>query len=415
MIAHRIALDPTNVQATYFARASGVARFAWNWALAEWQRQYEAFRGDPSLPAPTEAVLRRQLNAVKREKFPWMYDVTKCAAQEAIIDLGAAFRGFFDKRLRYPRFKKKGIRDSFCAASEAGKFITQGRRIKLPVIGWVRMREEVRFTGAMKRVTISREAGRWFASILVDQDDIKPAQQSAAVVGVDLGIATLATLSDGTLVVGPKAQRGLLGRLRRANRGLSRKQKASSNRRKAKARLAKLHSRIAAIRRDATHKATTMLAKTYRHIGIEHLNVGGMAKNRHLAGAVLDAGFGEFRRQIRYKARLYGATVTVADRWYPSSKTCSCCGSVKPELALSQRTFRCEDCGLEIDRDLNAARNLEHLAARSAVTACGEDRSGAERKPRVKRASRKQEPNSPPVLVSEIGFVAAWADDGEKV
>lgn len=394
LIAHRIALDPTDKQRTYFARASGVARFAWNWALAEWQGQYVARKDDPSLPQPSDAGLRRQLNSLKREQFPWMFDVTKCAPQEAIIDLGGAFRSFFEKRGRYPRFKKKGGRDSFCAANEAGTFRVDGKRIKLPVVGWVRMREAVRFTGKLKRVTVSREADRWFASIMVETDDIKPVEQPKEAVGVDLGVTTLATLSDGDPVPGPKAHKALLDRLRRTSRSLSRKRKGSANRRKAKAKLARLHSRIAAVRRDATHKATTMLAKTYRRIGIEDLNVRGMARNRHLARSIMDGGFFEFRRQLDYKARFYGATVVVADRWFPSSKTCSCCGSVKAELALSQRTFHCDACGHEIDRDLNAARNLEHLAASSAVSACGEERSGAVRKPRVKRASAKQEPNS---------------------
>jgi putative transposase len=394
LIAHRIALDPTDKQRSYFARASGVARFAWNWALAEWQRQYAARRDDPSLPQPSDAALRRQLNSLKREQFPWMFDVTKCAVQEAIIDLGAGFRSFFEQRGRYPRFKKKGVRDSFCAANEAGTFRVDSQRIKLPVVGWVRMREAVRFTGKLKRVTVSREADRWFASIMVETNDIKPVEQPHDAVGVDLGVTTLATLSQGDPIPGPKAHTALLGRLRRTSRALSRKRKGSANRRKAKAKLARLHSRIAAIRRDATHKATTLLAKTYRLIGIEDLNVRGMARNRHLARSIMDGGFFEFRRQLDYKARFYGATVVVADRWFPSSKTCSCCGSVKAELALSQRTYHCDTCGHEVDRDRNAARNLEHLAASSAVSACGEERSGVVRKPRVKRASAKQEPNS---------------------
>ncbi|QXX76712.1 hypothetical protein MHY1_p00234 (plasmid) [Methylovirgula sp. HY1] len=134
-----------------------------------------------------------------------------------------------------------------------------------------------------------------------------------------------------------------------------------------------------------------MLAKTYRLIGIEDLNVRGMASNRRVARSIMDGGFFEFRRQLDYKARFYGATVVVADRWFPSSKTCSCCGSVKAELALSQRTFTCDVCGFEADRDLNAAKNLKRLAASSAVSAGGEERSGAVRKPRVKRASAKQE------------------------
>ncbi|KSV83979.1 RNA-guided endonuclease TnpB family protein [Sinorhizobium sp. GL28] len=394
LIAHRIALDSTDKQRTYFARASGVARLAWNWALAEWRRQYAARRDDPSLPQPSDAALRRQLNSLKREQFPWMFDVTKCAVQEAIIDLGAGFRSFFEKRGRYPRFKKKGVRDSFCAANEAGTFRVDSQRIKLPVVGWVRMREAVRFTGKLKRVTVSREADRWFASIMVETNDIKPVERPHDAVGVDLGVTTLATLSQGDPIPGPKAHTALLGRLRRTSRALSRKRKDSANRRKAKAKLARLHSRIAAIRRDATHKTTTLLAKTYRLIGIEDLNVRGMVRNRHLARSMMDGGFFEFRRQLDYKARFYGATVVVADRWFPSSKTCSCCGSVKAELALSQRTYHCDTCGHEVYRDRNAAHNLEHLAASSAVSACGEERSGVVRKPRVKRASAKQEPNS---------------------
>ena len=394
LIAHRIALDPNHVQATYFARAAGTARFAWNWALGEWQRQHQARRADPSLPAPSEARLRRQLNRIKREQFPWMYDVTKCAAQEAIIDLGAAFDSFFAKRGRYPRFKKKGGRESFCAANEAGAFRADGRRLRLPVVGWVRMREAVRFSGTLKRVSVSREAQRWYASILVDTDDVQPVEAPRDAVGVDLGVTTLATLSDGATIPGPKAHQRLLQRLRRHHRALSRKRKGSANRRKAKARLARVHARVANIRRDATHKATTMLVRTYRRIGIEDLNVQGMARNRHLARSIMDGGFFEFRRQLTYKAAWYGATLVVADRWFPSSKTCSCCGSVNAGLALSQRTFTCGSCNYEAGRDHNAARNLQHLAASSAVSARGEERAGARRKPRVKRASAKQEPNS---------------------
>jgi putative transposase len=394
LIAHRIALDPTDKQRTYFARSSGVARFAWNWALAEWQRQHAARKEDPSLPPPSDVALRRQLNSLKRERFPWMFDVTKCAVQEAIIDLGTGFRAFFDRRGRYPRFKKKGERDSFCAANEAGTFRVDGQRIRLPVIGWVRMCEAVRFTGKLKRVTVGREADRWFASIMVETDDIQPVEHPQDAVGVDLGVTTLATLSRGQPIPSPKAHTALLKRLRRRSQSLSRKRKGSANRRKAKLNLARMHSRIAAIRRDATHKATTMLTKTYRRIGIEDLNVCGMARNRHLARSIMDGGFFEFRRQLGYKARFYGATIVVVDRWFPSSKRCSYCGSVKAELALSQRTYHCDACGHEVDRDLNAAKNLELLAASSAVSACGEERSGARRKPRVKRASTKQEPNS---------------------
>jgi putative transposase len=385
LLAHKIALDPNAAQRVYFARAAGTARFAYNWALGEWRRRYRA--GEK----PSDVSLRRQLNAIKREQFPWMFDVTKCAVQEAIIDLGAAFRAFFEKRGRYPRFKCKDDKASFCAANETGTFRTDGERIKLPVIGWVRMREEVRFSGPLKRATVSCEVGRWFVSLMIDTNDVQPVVQPEAVVGVDLGVTTLATLSTGEAVVGPKAHKAMLLRLRRSNKALARKRRGSANFRKQKQRLACLHTRIANVRRDATHKLTTRLTKTYRVIGIEDLNVRGMAANRCLARSIMDGGFHEFRRQLDYKARLYGSRVVVAGRFYPSSKTCSCCGVIKETLALSQRIFHCDDCGFEAPRDVNAALNLARLAASSAVTACGEERSGPVRKARVKRSSAKQE------------------------
>jgi putative transposase len=388
LLAHKIALDPNVVQRVYFARAAGTARFAYNWALAEWKRQYKA--GEK----PNATALRRQLNAIKRAQFPWMYDVTKAAVQEAIIDLGTAFRAFFEKRGKYPRFKSKQGCASFCAANEAGTFRAEGRRIKLPVVGWVRMREAVRFFGPLKRATVSLEGDRWFVSLMIETDDVRLVAQPLAVIGVDLGVSVLATLSTGEVIEGPKAHAAALRRQRRLNKALARKRRGSANFRKAKARLAKLHARIANVRRDATHKLTTDLTKTYRLIGIEDLNVRGMAANRHLARAVMDGGFFESRRQLDYKARLYGSRIMVASRWYPSSKTCSCCGVIKETLALSQRMFACDSCGFETGRDHNAALNLARLAASSAVAACGETRADAVRKSRVKRASAKQEENT---------------------
>lgn len=391
LLAHKIALDPNAKQRVYFARAAGTARFAWNWALRRWREEYALKCEYCCGPSPSEVWLRRELNAVKRERFPWMYDVGKAAVQEAIIDLGNAYRAFFEKRAKYPRFKRKEDKPSFCAANEAGTFRTNGKCIKLPVIGWVRMREAVRFTGPLKRATVSCEAGRWFVALQIETDDVQPVVQPEPVVGIDLGVTTLATLSTGEAIEGPKSHAAALKRLRRANKAMARKLRGSRNARKAKARLSKLHQRIAAIRRDATHKLTTRIAKTYAVIGIEDLNVRGMVRNRCLARAVSDGGFHEFRRQLTYKARLYGARIVVADRWFPSSKSCSCCGVIKETLALAERTFRCTDCGFEAGRDHNAALNLAGMAASSAVSACGEARSGARRLSRVKRASTKQE------------------------
>jgi putative transposase len=255
------------------------------------------------------------------------------------------------------------------------------------------MHEPLRFSGVLRHVIVSRQTDRWFASIGVDTPDIQSVQQPENAVGVDLGVSTLAVLSQDTAITGPKALNTLLKRVRRASRALLRKQLGSSNWSKAGRHLARLYAHITNIRKDATHKATTYIVKTLRRIGIEDLNVCGMVRNRVLARSIFDSGFFAFRRQLEYKACFYGAPVTIADRWFPSSKTCSRCGFIIPELSLSQRIFRCPRCGFECDRDRNAALNLEYLAASYAVTACGEERSGVVRKSRVKRASVNQEPN----------------------
>lgn len=394
LIAHKIALDPNNAQATYFARACGVARFAYNWALDEWKRQYDAWKADNSLPKPSQAALRRQLNAVKREQFPWMLEVTKCAPQMAIIQLGEAFKNFFAGRARYPQPRKKGVHDRFTLTND--QFDIDGCRIRIPNLGWVRMRESLRFTGKIMSATISRVADKWFVSITVDtQDDSHlPQAENQGAVGVDLGISALATLSTGETIPGPKPHKALLSRLRRLSRSLSRKVKGSANRRKAKAKLAKLHARIANIRQDAMHKLTSSLTRRFHTIGIEDLNVRGMMANRHLARSVADMGFYEFRRQLEYKARMRGGVVKVADRFFASSKTCSACGSVQEKLPLSIRQWTCPECGVVHDRDVNAAINLKNMAVSSTVSACGEEGAGRCRKTAVKPASVKQEASS---------------------
>lgn len=204
IIAHKIALDPNNAQATYFARATGVARFAYNWALAEWGRQYAAHKADTALPKPSQAALRRQLNAIKRDQFPWMLEVTKNAPQMAIIQLGDAFKHFFAGRAKYPRFRRKGVHDRFTLTND--QFALDGSRIRIPNLGWVRMRESLRFTGKILSATISRVADRWFASITVDTQDLShlPKAENQGAVGVDLGASALATLSTGEVITGPK-------------------------------------------------------------------------------------------------------------------------------------------------------------------------------------------------------------------
>ncbi|MDD2728470.1 RNA-guided endonuclease TnpB family protein [Malikia sp.] len=391
LIAHQIALDPNNAQATYLARAAGVARFAYNWALAEWKRQYEACKLDPTLSKPSQAALRRQLNSVKREQFPWMLEVTKNAPQMAIIQLGQAFQNFFAGRAKYPQFRKKGQHDRFTLSNN--QFGLDGSRIRIPNLGWVRMREALRFAGKVLSATVSRVANRWFVSLAVDTQDDSPLPQAEnqGAVGVDLGVKALATLSTGESIPGPKPHKALLDRLRQLSRSLSRKQKGSANRKKARARLAKLHARIANIRSDALHQLTTDLTRRFHTIGIEDLNVKGMVRNRRLSRSIADMGFFEFRRQLDYKAARRGGQVIVADRWYPSSKTCSGCGHKLDELPLSAREWTCPHCGATHDRDVNAAVNLKNMAVSSTVSACGEEGSGLGRKTKAKPASAKQE------------------------
>lgn len=397
IISHKIRLDPNHKQATYFAKAAGTARFAYNWALAEWQTQYTAWKDDHTQPKPSHFSLRKQLNAIKREQFPWMLEVTKNAPQMAIIQLGAAFKNFFAGRAKYPQFKKKGkSRDSFTLTND--QFSINACRIRIPNLGLVRMRETLRFSGKILSATISRTADQWFASITVDTQDHNhlPPAENQGVVGVDLGVSALATLSTGEIVIGAKPYKALLSRLKRLSRSLSRTVKGSANRAKAKAKLARLHAKIANIRQDSLHQLTTDLTRRFHTLGIEDLNVSGMVKNRHLSRAINDMGFFEFRRQLEYKAAMRGGVVVVADRFFASSKICSAsgCGYKVDKLPLSVREWTCPACGASHDRDVNAAINLANYAVSSTVSACGGEGAGLGRKPKTKPAPVKQEFNS---------------------
>jgi putative transposase len=388
-LAHKVELDLTDKQRTYCARAAGTARFAYNWALSEWRRQYKA--GEK----PSEAALRRQLNATKGSEWPWMSEVTKCAPQQAIKNLGQAFKRFFNGTAKYQKPHKKGRHDSFRADNGPKDKLSHavevaGMTATLPRLGTVRMKEALRLQGRIVSCVVSRTADRWFASFQVEVDHIPPIRENQAAVGCDLGLKQLATLSDGTVFENPKALRRNLTKLKRLQRSLSRKRKGSANRMKARMKVARLHYRIRCIRQDALHKLTTFLCKTYGVIGAETLNVKGMLKNRKLSRAIADVGFYEFKRQLTYKAQLYGCKVVWASQWFPSSKTCSECDAVKPELSLSEREWTCQECGCVHERDVNAARNLKRMAVSDTASACGEVVSLDQA---VKQSSVKQELN----------------------
>jgi putative transposase len=364
ILAHKIRLDLTQEQKIYFRKAAGTARFVYNWGLAEWQRMYQA--GEK----PTALKIKKKFNTIKQDQFPWVLDVTKCAPEGAFMNLGNAFSNFFQGRAKYPKFKKKGKHDSFYLAND--KFHVHGRRIKIPKLGWVRMRESLRFSGKIQSAVVSCAAGKWFVSIAVELDRLPPPCKSHATVGVDLGIHTLATLSTGEVWENPRVLASRERRLKRLQRQLGKKQKGSKNRAKARQRLAKQYHKVANVRNDMTHKLTSFLVSRFGIITIEDLNVNGMLKNHTLAKHIADANFGEIRRQLTYKVELYRNTLFIVDHFFPSSQLCSCCGHLKAELTLTDRTYVCKVCGMRKDRDVNAAENL-HRAGLARIHACGHD------------------------------------------
>ena len=371
---HIIELNPNNKQATYFNKACGVARLSYNWALAEWQKQYQADKDyrdeclklglpidESKLNKPTQGKLRKQLNAIKREQFPFMLEVTKCSPQEAIIQLGDAFKRFFKGESKYPQFRKKGKNDRFSLTNDQFKII--GRKIKIPNLGWVKMTENLRHQGKILSAKVFKKANKWFVSIAVELNEIiLPKPKTGKAVGIDLGITDLATLSDGTKIQAPKPLKSKLKKLQRLSKSLSRKQKGSANRAKAKTKLSRLHLKIANIRKDFLHKLTTNLIKTYDVICLENLNVQGMVKNRKLARSINDLGFYELKRQLIYKANQWGKQVKELNRFYPSSKTCSNCGYKLESLSLGIRYWICPDCNTTHDRDINASINILNQA-----------------------------------------------------
>lgn len=367
-LSHKIQLDPTKEQRVFFAKACGVARRSWNWALDEWQKAVK--RGEK----PSGSVLKKRWNKIKDKLFPWVRETHRDAYARSFDNLQTAFNRFFKKISKFPTWKKKGHHDSFYVAND--KISLDGKRIRIPKLGWVRLRESLRFDGRVLSATVSREADRWFVAVAVDVGDYTKPRSGDDAIGVDLGVSTFAVLSTGERIAAPNPLKKSLKRLQRLSRKHSRKKKGSNNRKKSAMRLARMHRRIKNIRNDFLHKTTTMLCSKAKSIVIEDLNVKGMMANRKLSRRIADQGFFEFRRQAEYKSKIYGTDVVVADRWFPSSKTCSSCGWKKDGLTLSEREFVCEACGLAMDRDHNAALNLLSRVGLTRIHACGDSSSG---------------------------------------
>ncbi len=359
-----------NRQRTLCRKHAGCARFAYNWGL---RRKIETYKLTGK--APNAMELHRELNQLKLGEFSWMYEVSKCAPQESLRNLDKAFEHFY-RRLKngqkpgFPKFKSK--KQGLGSFRLTGKIRVFEHFIQLPRLGRIKLKEQGYLPSKSNRVhilsaTISEKAGRWFVSLQV-REEISVPKNVGPIVGVDLGINRLATISDGSVIENPKALKRYGRKLKRFQRYLARKQKGSRNWEKAKRRLQRLHVQVTNIRRDVLHKTTTMLAKTKSIIVIEELNMSGMLKNHRLARSLADVAFFTFRSQLEYKTKWYGSQLIIAPRFYPSSRCCSKCGNIKEKFSLSTRIFRCEKCGLLIDRGMNASYNLETVTTSSMET-----------------------------------------------
>ncbi len=400
-IAHKIELKPNNKQKTYFRKAFGCARLAYNWGLAEWERQYkEGTRGIKG------RNLRKEFNAIKKEQFPFVKEVSKWATDGAFEDLQDAYTRFFKHLADHPTFHKKRDREgSFYIGGSDTSLSETNRNLKhlkgvghnkdgkhqylnIPHLGYVKMAEHLRFNGHINSVRISQSGDRFFASfsMKITEEEYFRTHPQALIdkqerkVGIDMGVHNAIILSDGIKIDDPKPLKQNLRKQKRLSRQLSKRQhartkqerlegvKKSNNYKKLSRRLGNLDRHIANIRRDFTQKLTTVITTHYAEIAIEDLNVKGMQKNHSLARSISDVAMGEMRRQIEYKAALNGESVTKADRFYPSSKTCSCCGAIMQDLTLKERTYNCPACGAVIDRDYNASLNLLSLITKKIGT-----------------------------------------------
>ena len=391
IISHKIELIPNNKAKTHFKKAFGCARLAYNWGLAKWQEYYKQGVKKSYLD------LKKEFNAIKKEQFPFVYEVSKYATQQPFLNLNEAFKKFFrdlkQGKVSYPKFKKKRLNygsyyiggDQVILANKPKISKTLNIQskdnvyLKVPNLGYVKLRESLRFDGKINSVTISQSANKFYASfsIEISQEEYnkthkinsKPEQS----VGIDIGLKSFVSLSNGLIVKAPKPLHKLTRLMIKRSRQLSKKQhpktkgdvlkgiKKSANYIKAMMKLNKVHKRIANIRTDFLHKLTSAIVRNHKYIAIEDLNTKGMIKNHRLAKSLSDVSFYEFRRMLEYKANYNNKQIIHADRFYPSSKTCSSCGNVKEDLTLKDRIYVCNACGLRIDRDYNASLNLYSL------------------------------------------------------
>ena len=337
---------------------AGYARVAYNFALSSFKA------GLDNDEWRSHIDIKREFNAVKYDKFDWCKALSQNASKNAIHNLGDAISRWKNGQNKFPVYKNRSGKCSYQSDNGEGTVEVYKKRLNLPKIGWIRMREELRYTGEITKVVVSKHNDTWFVSITVRRLDSNNYNHQPILfddkqpIGIDVGINTLATCSNADTYDNPRPLKRYERKLARANRRLSRRQKGSQNWQKAKAMLSAVHARIGNIREDAHHQATIRIVRKAAAIGIETLKVTNMLKNRKLAKALSDSALGSFLTKLKYKAERRGIPITEAPQFFASSKTCSNCGHKKTDLTLSERTYHCSECGFECDRDLNAAINL---------------------------------------------------------
>lgn len=369
---HVIQLAPTHNLGNALARACGVHRFTYNWCLAEWIDQYEMGK------KPTASDIKRQFNAIKEERWPWIMESPRDANSEAFADLGRAFSNFFEsrkgtrkgKKIGFPKFRKRGERDHFYVANDKVKVRQVGKRgvVRLPVIGDVKMMEPLRWQGKILRARVFRRADKWFIAFNCEVPRAQTIKSIEGprypIVGIDLGLRTAVMPSHGEPRVAPRPLKADLKRLRREQRKLARRKKGSRNYNKQKRKVARRHLRVANVRKDWWHQHTTKICRENQTVVIEDFGCAFMLKNRRLSRSASDAALGMFRPLMEYKALAYETNLIIAAWNYPSTQRCARCGNIKRGAdrlgrGAKDRVYVCEKCGHRDERDHNSAVNLE--------------------------------------------------------
>ena len=350
----RFRIEPSAEQREALARNAGARRWVWNWALGRKKEYYREHKVGLST-----SVLKAELPILKRNpETAWLAQADAQSLQEAVRDLDRAFKNFFARRARFPRFKSRK-RDELRFRISQRVAVADGA-VLIPKIGSVRIRQSQKVDGETRSATFKQGAtGHWHVTVVTEftlPNAALPAVNPANVIGIDMGLHDFVVLSNGERVPAPKFFRKAQRKLRRAQRAFSRREKASARRLRAKHQVALVYRRIVNQRKDFLHKLTTDLVEKYEGICIEDLNVKGLVRTK-LAKSMTDAAFGEFIRQLKYKTIWNRRQLAVNDRWYPSSKVCHVCGAVNRALTLADRTWTC-GCGAHLDRDLNAALNI---------------------------------------------------------